>query len=137
MILQEYSYSVVKNLYKYTVDAVKRIQGKKKYISTQSDDCDNMYFYSYDPLSGDNAVIEGVIRGVRIYQGYLQFLGTTRDYIDKFDDDDFERASENYDNANHIDDYESCWQDIQYSETTLLIQTLFSIAEVIEEYENK
>ena len=56
---------------------------------------------------------------------------------DKFDDDDFERASENYDNAKHLDDYELCWQDVQYSETTLLIQTLFSIAEVIEEYENK
>lgn len=137
MNLQEYSYNIVNNLYRKTVDTVNRIQGKKKYISIQSDNCDKMYFYSYDPLFGDNAVIEGVVRRIRIYQDNLQFLGTTRDYIDKFDDDDFERASENYDNAKHLDDYELCWQDVQYSETTLLVQTLFSIAEVIEEYENK
>lgn len=136
MELQKYSYDIINSLYDKTVNTIKRIQGNKKYISIQSDECDTMYFYSYDESIGDNILVEGEICGLRVFNNNIQFLGTIRNYIDKFDDDDFERASENFDKEELIDDFELCWQNIRDDMYNLLIPTLFSIAEVIEEYEN-
>lgn len=127
---------MIDDLYNKTVDTIKRIQGKKKYISTQSDECDSMYFYLYDESIGNNIFVEGEIRGLRVLDGEIQLIGTTRDeYIDKFDEDDFERACENYDKEEHVYDCEMCWQNLRFGDI-LFAQTLFYIAEVIEEYEN-
>jgi len=141
--LRQQSYNAIAEIYKKTLAAIKRIQGDKPYIETQKnmiDGYDRMYFIAYE--NGTQNVVEGVIFGVRAVGDEIQILGaTTNDAfrIDApyFDKEDFQYATENYGNNEFLDDWERCWQTIKESETIHLIPTLFSIAEVIEEYDTE
>ena len=138
--LRQQSYNAIDAVYNQTLAAIKRIQGDKPYIETQgnmADGYDRMYFIAYE--YGTQNVVEGVILGVRAVGDEIQILGaTTNDVfsigVPYFDEEDFQYATESYENNEFIDDWECCWQTIKGSEIIHLIPTLFSIAEVIEEY---
>jgi hypothetical protein len=139
--LRQQSYNAIDKIYNKTLASIKRIQGDKPYIETQgsmTDGYDRMYFVAYE---GAN-VVEGVILGVRAVDDDIQILGsTTNDAFSVgapyFDEEDFQYATENYENNKFLDDWVWCWQTIKESEIIHLIPTLFSIAEVIEEYDTQ
>ena len=141
--LRQQSYNAIDNIYKKTLATIKRIQGDKPYIETQgsmTDGYDRMYFIAYE--IGTQNVAEGVILGVRAVGDEIQILGATTNDAFRigtpyFGEEDFQYATENYNNRYFIDDWEWCWQTIKGSEIIHLIPTLFSIAEVIEEYEDE
>jgi hypothetical protein len=144
--LRQQSYNAIDLVYSQTLAAIKRIQGDKPYIETQGgmrDGYDRMYFIAYEDTNYQN-VVEGVILGVRAVGDEIQILGSTtndafRIGVPYFDEEDFQFATENYATENYendgcLDDWEWCWQTIKGSILIHLIPTLFSIAEVIEEY---
>ena len=141
--LRQQSYKAIDAVYNQTLAAIKHIQGDKPYIETQgsmADGYDRMYFIAYE--DGTQNVVEGVILGVRAIGDEIQILGATTNDAFRigapyFDKEDFQYATENYENNKFIDDWEWCWQTIKGSEIIHLIPTLFSIAEVIEEYDTQ
>jgi len=139
--LRQQSYNAIDAVYNQTLAAIKRIQGDKPYIETQDNSCDRMYFIAYEEMDNSN-VVEGIILGVRAVGDEIQILGSTTNDAFRigapyFDEEDFQYATENYENDKFIDDWEWCWQTIKGSIIIHLIPTLFSIAEVIEEYDNE
>lgn len=142
--LRQQSYNAIDEIYNKTLDAIKRIQGDKSYIETQgsmSDGYDRMYYIAYEDTNCQN-VVEGIILGVRAVGDEIQILGSTTNDAFRigapyFDEEDFKYATENYEHNMHLDDWEWCWQTIKGSENIHLIPTLFSIAEVIEEYDTE
>lgn len=139
--LRQQSYNTIDAVYNQTLAVIKRIQGEKPYIETQNNTCDRMYFIAYEQL-GDSYVSEGVILGVRAIDDDIQILGATTHESFRigepyFDEEDFQEAIENYNNNRFIEDWEWCWQPIKGNPQIHLIPTLFSIAEVIEEYDNE
>ena len=142
--LRQQSYNAINAVYNQTLASIKRIQGDKPYIETQgglSYGYDRMYFIAYEGEYNTNAV-EGVILGVRAVGDEIQILGSTTNDAFRigapyFDEEDFQYATENYENNKCLDDWEWCWQTIKGSEIIHLIPTLFSIAEVIEEYDTE
>ena len=139
--LRQQSYNAIDEIYNKTLATIKRIQGDKPYIETQDNSCDRMYFIAYEEENNSN-VVEGIILGVRAVGDEIQILGSTTNDAFRigapyFDEEDFQYATENYENDNFIDDWEWCWQTIKGSIIIHLIPTLFSIAEVIEEYDNE
>lgn len=141
--LRQQSYNAIDAVYNQTLAAIKHIQGDKPYIETQgsmADGYDRMYFIAYE--DGTQNVVEGVILGVRAVGDEIQILGATTNDAFRigapyFDNEDFQYATENYENNKFLDDWEWCWQTIKGSEIIHLIPTLFSIAEVIEEYDTQ
>lgn len=141
--LRQQSYKAIDAVYNQTLAAIKRIQGDKPYIETQgsmADDYDRMYFIAYE--DGTQNVVEGVILGVRAVGDEIQILGATTNDAFRigapyFDEQDFKYATENYENNMLLDDWECCWQTIKASLIIHIIPTLFSIAEVIEEYDTE
>lgn len=139
--LRQQSYNALHKIYEQTLAAIKRIQGDKPYIETQADDNDRMYFIAYEDTNCQN-VVEGIILGVRAVGDEIQILGSTTNDAFRigapyFDEEDFQYATESYENNKCLDDWEWCWQTIKGSEIIHLIPTLFSIAEVIEEYDTE
>ena len=139
--LRQQSYNAIDAVYNQTLDAIKRIQGDNPYVETQADGNDRMYFIAYEDTNCQN-VVEGIILGVRAVGDEIQILGSTtnnafRIGVPYFDEEDFQYATENYENNKCLDDWEWCWQTIKGSEIIHLIPTLFSIAEVIEEYDTE
>lgn len=142
--LRQQSYKAIDAVYNQTLAAIKHIQGDKPYIETQgsmADGYDRMYFIAYEGETNSN-VVEGVILGVRAVGDEIQILGATTNDAFRigapyFDEEDFQYATENYENNECLDDWEWCWQTIKGSEIIHLIPTLFSIAEVIEEYDTQ
>lgn len=139
--LRQQSYNAIDEIYNKTLATIKRIQGDKPYIETQDNSCDRMYFIAYEEENNSN-VVEGIILGVRAVGDEIQILGSTTNDAFRigapyFDEEDFQYATENYENDNFIDDWEWCWQTIKGSIIIHLIPTLFSIAEVIEEYDTE
>jgi hypothetical protein len=139
--LRQQSYNAIDAVYNQTLDAIKRIQGDKPYVETQADGNDRMYFIAYEDTNCQN-VVEGIILGVRAVGDEIQILGSTtnnafRIGVPYFDEEDFQYATENYENNKCLDDWEWCWQTIKGSVIIHLIPTLFSIAEVIEEYDTE
>jgi hypothetical protein len=139
--LRQQSYNAIDAVYNQTLDAIKRIQGDKPYVETQADDNDRMYFIAYEDTNCQN-VVEGIILGVRAVGDEIQILGSTtnnafRIGVPYFDEEEFQYATENYENNKCLDDWEWCWQTIKGSAIIHLIPTLFSIAEVIEEYDTE
>lgn len=142
--LRQHSYNAIDEIYNKTLAAIKRIQGDDPYIETQgsmADGYDRMYFIAYKGKYNSN-VVEGVILGVRAVGDEIQILGaTTNDAFRigalRFDEVDFKFATENYEQNMHLDNWEWCWQTVKGSEIIHLIPTLFSIAEVIEEYDTE
>lgn len=142
--LRQQSYNAIDAVYNQTLAAIKRIQGDKPYIETQgnmADGYDRMYFITYEDTNCQN-VAEGIILGVRAVGNEIQILGSTtndafRIGVPYFDEEDFKFATENYEHNMHLDDWEWCWQTIKGSAIIHLIPTLFSIAEVIEEYDTE
>lgn len=142
--LRQQSYNAIDEIYNKTLAAIKRIQGDKPYIETQgsmTDGYDRMYFIAYEDTNCQN-VVEGIILGVRAVGDEIQILGSTtnnafRIGVPYFDEEDFQYATENYENNKCLDDWEWCWQTINGSAIIHLIPTLFSIAEVIEEYDTE
>lgn len=141
--LRQQSYNAIDEIYNKTLAAIKRIQGDKPYIETQesmTNGYDRMYFIAYE--DGTQNVVEGVILGVRAVGDEIQILGSTTNDAFRigapyFDEEDFQYATENYESNKCLDDWEWCWQTIKGSEIIHLIPTLFSIAEVIEEYDTE
>lgn len=139
--LRQQSHNAIDAVYKQTLDAIKRIQGEKPYIETQgsmTDGYDIMYFYGYTDLMNYQTA-EGQIVGVRAVEDRIEILGylSTPFYKVTFDESSFKNASDNYDNDEETDDWGLCWQPIRGNEIILLVPTLFSIAEVIEEYDTE
>ena len=138
--LRQQSYNAIDEIYNKTLAAIKRIQGDKPYIETQADCNDRMYFIAYEDTNCQN-VVEGVILGVRAVGDEIQILGSTTNdafmNVPYFDEEDFQYATESYENNKCLDDWEWCWQTIKGSVIIHLIPTLFSIAEVIEEYDTE
>ena len=129
--IRQLSYDMIDELYNEVLNKVQQIQDDKGYISTQNPNCDKMYFYGYEDTSGYN-MLEGIIGGVRAYGKDLQILGSVQPI--SFDEEDFEYASTSYEDNFETEDWEYCWQSIKRNDFINLIPTLFSIAEVIEEY---
>lgn len=144
--LRQQSYKAIDEIYNQTLAAIKRIQGDKPYIETQKSmyygyGVDGMYFIAYEDTNCQN-VVEGIILGVRAFGDEIQILGSTandafRFGVPYFDEEDFKFATENYEHDMHLDDWDWCWQTIKGSAIIHLIPTLFSIAEVIEEYDTE
>ncbi len=139
--LRQQSYNAIDAVYNQTLDAIKRIQGNKPYIETQNNTCDRMYFVAYEEANCQN-LVEGIILGVRAVGDEIQILGSTTNDAFRigapyFDEEDFQYATKFYENNKCLDDWEWCWQTIKGSVIIHLIPTLFSIAEVIEEYDTE
>ena len=139
--LRQQSYNAIDGIYNQTLAAIKRIKGDKPYIETQADGNDRMYFIAYEETDCQN-VVEGIILGVRAVGDEIQILGSTtndafRIGVPYFDEEDFQYATENYESNKSLDDWEWCWQTIKGSAIIHLIPTLFSIAEVIDEYDTE
>lgn len=138
--LSQQSYNAINEIYNKTLAAIKRIQGDKPYVETQADGNDRMYFIAYEDDTKN--VVEGVILGVRAVDDEIQILGSATNDAFRigapyFDEEDFQYATENYENNKCLDDWEWCWQTIKDNVLIYLIPTLFSIAEVIEEYDTE
>ena len=136
--IREQSYNAIHAIYKKVLAKIKQLQGNKGYIDTQDNPIypkDTMYFYGYTDLMNYQTA-EGQIVGVRAVEDRIEILGYQASpfYKITFDESSFKKASDNYDNDEETDDWESCWQPIDGNEFILLVPTLFSIAEVIEEY---
>lgn len=138
--IREQSYNALDELYNKVLAKIKNLQGNKGYIDTQNDPInpkDSMYFYGYTDLM-NYQVAEGRIVGVRAVENRVEILGyTCGTYTIYFNEDSFREASQNYDNGVDTDEWDSCWQPIKGNEIIILAQTLFSIAEVIEEYDTE
>lgn len=142
--LRQQSYNAIDVVYNQTLAAIKRIQGDKPYIETQGgmfDGYDRMYFIAYEEEYNSN-VVEGIILGVRAVGDEIQILGATTNDAFRigapyFEEADFQYAAKNYESNKWLDDWERCWQTIKGSAIIQLIPTLFSIAEVIEEYDTE
>ena len=105
---------------------VKKYQGHDGYIDTQDDALDTIWGYLY---GHDQVVHEYQVKAVRVnpHSGNLECI------LDGTDTDWNEEAFREAIKADELDSADSPWEDIQYGDV-MFVQTMFNIAEAIEEY---
>ena len=105
-------------------DFVRRYQGEKGYVDTQDEGADTIWGYRYGM---DNTVHENQVKAVRVnpQTGALECI--MDDQYTDWNEDSLQAACK-------ADRDNSPWEEVQYGENVMYVQTLFNIAEFIEEY---
>lgn len=106
-------------MYERVKEFVKEHQGEKGYILTDNEENDTIWTFVYNDMM--NSVSEFEVKAVRVKNNMLQILYD--DSYTKYKEDDISDSDE-YDWSN----------DIQYDDCVYYIQTIFSLAESIQEY---
>ena len=106
-------------MYEKVRDFVKEHQGEKGFIFTDNEENDTIWTFIYNDMM--NTVSELEVKAVRVKYNVLQIL-----YDDSYT---------TYKESDVVDKDECDWSnDIRYDDSVYYIQTIFSIAESIQEY---
>ena len=116
-------------MYEAVTAFVKEKQGEKGFIDTQDERCDTIWGYEYTSGPGLE-VQETQVKAVRAdAAGRLQVV-TDFDFIN-YSDEDIRNCTETPDPK---ESFPTHWKDVKDGDEILYVQTLFNIAENIEQY---